>query len=418
LEDSGLLVRRARRFARKYGVLFGVPKSTGLLRAIFDARATNNAMVPPPRLHLPSVSEILTVAFQSTWAVDIDLRHWFFQFPIAEAIQPYFCVRSGRGVFSMARMCMGWSFSMYIAQSTAAQLADDGTGGTATFVDGFLVGGRSSADSRARADSLLSRLQAVGATVNWGKTDMEPAQTKIFAGLQLDLAAKKWRLDPSWTVKAVALLKSSMDRTSLPLRQWFQCAGTVLWSLRATLQPLASVFCLLQWMRSATTGMEPSKQMWDRRVPISDGAREVFQTAVVLIGKNGYHEWLKTEGVVRIVTDASLQGWANVYNGVVHYGCFPVPYSHSYLAEMDGAYRAIERLVQLEHVHSSLIELETDNTAVFFGLLAGHSRSRLANEMIGNMLQMMRQARCRLDLAWRPSGVNAADPWTRLGADE
>jgi hypothetical protein len=354
--------------------------------------------------------EILTAAFKFRWLTDVDLRHWFFQFSLHEQIQAFFCVRDRAGVYSMSRMPMGWSWSMVIAQSVAAALAEPGA---VTFVDGFLNGGQSYDEAVSSTSALLTRLAKVGATVNLAKSHVEPAQRRVFVGLDIDVAARCWRLDPEWVAKVAAFLPGLLRQRMLPLRSWFRVAGIIIWSLRATLRPLVSIFGLLDWMRMSTRGSRPSLSSWDRECALSTDAHECVSVAMGSLLSNMWNPWYDTAGTIRIVSDASLVGWANVLDNSAHFGLFETSYRHSYLAEMEAAWRAIWRVVHEQRAVCQHIILEVDCTAVRSGIRAGYSSDRKANDRIADIYKWLATARCRISVVWAPGHNNAADRWTR-----
>jgi hypothetical protein len=313
---------------------------------------------------------VLSLAMQHNWAVDVDLRHWFYQFPLAPSVQRYFTTRSKHGAHSVTRMPMGWSYSMYIAQTTAEALLAPVAASALAYVDGFLVGGQTAAECAQHAAVLLQRLSHVNATVNAAKSHLEPAQLVTFCGLNIDLSLKRWRLDPDWAGKVLPDFLLLSSQLLLPVRAWFRLAGIAVWAFRASLLPLTTAWPLFRWMSYTMQGTVPAAFDWDQAAILPPSAKRVLHAAADILSANPWREWLQPDHAVRLVTDASLQGWANVMDGVPQFGRFVPMHQHSYLAEMAAARLAVGRATAA-HRQASIL-LETDNQ--FYGLRATHAR--------------------------------------------
>jgi hypothetical protein len=245
---------------------------------------------------------------QHSWAVDIDLRHWFYQFPLAPSVQRYFTTRSKRGAFSVTRMPMGWSYSMYIAQTTAEALLAPIAAAALAYVDGFLVGGATAAECSQHAAVLLDRLSRVNATINHAKSHLEPSQLVTFCGLNIDLALKRWRLDPDWSAKVLPDFLLLSSQLLLPVRAWFRLAGIAVWAFRASLLPLTAAWPLFQWMSYTMKGAVPAAFDWDQAAVLPPSAKRVLHAAADIIAANPWREWLQPACTVHLVTVAAWLG--------------------------------------------------------------------------------------------------------------
>lgn len=103
---------------------FPVPKKNNKKRAIVDSRDAGSLCSKPPPVNLPPVPAVIRnmAACKYFWAAD--LRHWFYQLPIHENLQPLFSLRLNRKqrrqrMWQMSVLPMGWSWSPYLAQSIA-----------------------------------------------------------------------------------------------------------------------------------------------------------------------------------------------------------------------------------------------------------------------------------------------------------
>ena len=108
------MVREVSRVKENVG-LFLVPKKDGSLRIIIDARRTNARLRHFGLLKLFSLQELIEAwkDFEDVWVLDI--RHFFWQIPIAEGLQVYFGILGC--VLTVA--AMGWHSAPYLAESLA-----------------------------------------------------------------------------------------------------------------------------------------------------------------------------------------------------------------------------------------------------------------------------------------------------------
>lgn len=115
--------------------LFGIDKGDGTQRLIFDARAANNLFVDPPSVSLPTPDKIASLRTQlgaPVYVAKVDLDNFFHRFVLPEQYRPFFALPAVRAgdigladqygadtmVFPCAsRLPMGWSHSVFLAQS-------------------------------------------------------------------------------------------------------------------------------------------------------------------------------------------------------------------------------------------------------------------------------------------------------------
>jgi hypothetical protein len=123
--------------------VFGVPKDQGSIRFIVDARAANEAMVDPPPVCLPTPDLFAKLQASGPFVVaKSDLDNFYHRLRLPEWLQPYFAMPSVRaGDLDLAdyapdelvypccvTLPMGWSHSVYIAQTVHEHLLNTRTG--------------------------------------------------------------------------------------------------------------------------------------------------------------------------------------------------------------------------------------------------------------------------------------------------
>ena len=176
---------------RQYINLFLVPKKEDKGRLIADGRPVNTSMDRPPRMKIPSV-------------------HQVYQFIIPEKARNLFGVRipmgrrSRRGkirTYRLKRLPMGWSWAPSIAQAMANKIV--GPAKAVAWVDNFIYGGETKTEALQRRDELKRQLERYNCEVSPPLTDTYPTTQILTLGMEVDLASKRYRLDPEWIKRSV-----------------------------------------------------------------------------------------------------------------------------------------------------------------------------------------------------------------------
>lgn len=125
--------------------LFAIDKGDGSQRLIFDARAANNLFVDSPKVTLPTpdiIANMRTSADKPVFVAKVDLDNFFHRFVLPEQYRPFFALPAVRAgdvglasqygadtmVFPCAsRLPMGWSHSVFLAQSSHEFLLEQHT---------------------------------------------------------------------------------------------------------------------------------------------------------------------------------------------------------------------------------------------------------------------------------------------------
>lgn len=99
-------------------------KATLNKRVIAHPKFLNSNGKRPPKLHLWSVESLLFTLFRFApkwYTIELDLRNFFYQFSIPDWIRAYMCTFSKSAgkwqLLALKVLCMGWTWSPYIAQS-------------------------------------------------------------------------------------------------------------------------------------------------------------------------------------------------------------------------------------------------------------------------------------------------------------
>ena len=106
---------------RCYLKAFQVEKKSEFDRLVLDATPLNCRSKKAPVMHISTIQSILRDILGFTVAATVDACAYFYQFPIAEDVIPFFSIafskRKGSVVSrALTRLCMGWRFAPCIAQ--------------------------------------------------------------------------------------------------------------------------------------------------------------------------------------------------------------------------------------------------------------------------------------------------------------
>lgn len=120
--------------------LFGIDKGDGTQRLILDARQANACFVPPPAVQLPTPDVFAALRTQQgvpVYAAKVDIDAFFHRFVLPDHLRPFFALPAVRaadlglsdryGADTMVYPCvnrlpMGWSHSVFLAQSAHEHL--------------------------------------------------------------------------------------------------------------------------------------------------------------------------------------------------------------------------------------------------------------------------------------------------------
>ena len=134
---------------------FTVPKASGKRRLVVDASNVGEAQKDPPHAELVSISQIKDLVANYNWVVQLDGKSWFYQVPAA-SLRSFFAVRPVLGIHWLMVLPMGWSWSVWVAQTAVAigqraeqllQQQDDGWQTHLEYIDNFIAVGRNNDDA-------------------------------------------------------------------------------------------------------------------------------------------------------------------------------------------------------------------------------------------------------------------------------
>eukprot|EP01064_Diplonema_japonicum_P035531 TRINITY_DN7743_c0_g2_i1.p1 TRINITY_DN7743_c0_g2~~TRINITY_DN7743_c0_g2_i1.p1 ORF type:complete len:365 (-),score=63.55 TRINITY_DN7743_c0_g2_i1:61-1155(-) len=146
-EEAGVLEKKGWSDEKVKNVVkaFTVPKPSGKRRLVVDASLVGNAQRDPPSVDLPSVADVKEMVVQNEYVVQLDGKSWFYQIG-ARPLREYFALHTVAGWYWLVVLAMGWSWSVWVAQSVAALLASEACvragrmkAGALVYIDNFVL---------------------------------------------------------------------------------------------------------------------------------------------------------------------------------------------------------------------------------------------------------------------------------------
>ncbi|KAJ9435718.1 hypothetical protein DIPPA_29781 [Diplonema papillatum] len=161
---------------------FAVEKGEHHSRAIVDGRPLNELMEPPPKFSLLRVDEVIAKMMSKSHAVVVDLKSYFFQFPVGRSTSAFFGLRTRRpdggvALYRWRRLTMGWSFSPVIAQDSALVITETAGDDRIVWYDDWALVGDCPDALRAVRDRVRRRVPQGVHAVNDEKSVLEPSSS-------------------------------------------------------------------------------------------------------------------------------------------------------------------------------------------------------------------------------------------------
>ncbi|KAJ9445008.1 hypothetical protein DIPPA_05988 [Diplonema papillatum] len=396
---------------------FAVEKGEHHSRAIVDGRPLNELMEPPPKFSLLRVDEVIAKMMSKSHAVVVDLKSYFFQFPVGRSTSAFFGLRTRRpdggvALYRWRRLTMGWSFSPVIAQDSALVITETAGDDRIVWYDDWALVGDCPDALRAVRDRVLRRARKVRMTVNDEKSVLEPSSTPVVLGVEFDLAAKRYRLKQEWARKA-HLLFCSVGSMQMTLRGVWKVVGTAIWAWTVWGTPLCRVSPVLAWMGTLAHQVLTGSLGWESLVRVSD---DVFPFLAGVRRRLSGNRWVvfdskQRDTLVEAWSDASMQGWAWLVGSMAMWGPWRDVPQHIFFAELTAAKFAIAYAASRSPL--STIRIFVDNLPAVNCLRNWKSKTQLGNFILCQVRDVLEEHQCVLETVWVPTAEQLADVWTR-----
>ena len=150
-------------------------------------------------------SEVKSLVAHFSFVVQLDGKSWFYQVA-AEGLRSYFAVRTVLGQNWLVVLAMGWSWSVWIAQTLAMAIAQHAessvppallhTTAQLQYIDNFIVAGESATDTSAMTSALKTAADECGAVFK--PTSDTPTTSEVILGMQCDFKRKNVCVKEEW----------------------------------------------------------------------------------------------------------------------------------------------------------------------------------------------------------------------------
>lgn len=303
--------------------------STVLLwRVILACLSFNDRCRKPPRTPLPHLRELIYALMGASWAARLDFRSWFYQFRLSLAVALMGFRWRWRGdhgepeEWMFLRMAMGWTWSVYIATTTALVILRAGSlegGGTptVTFEETVWVDDGAAWDVNhdrleRRWNGVLRVAKRVGAELK--EFTPRPVQQFRLVGLDFDLEKGRWRLAPQWVTTFRAQIVAAQASSAISLRICWRLTGAAVWAAYAAWLPYSVLWPALWTIRAAlpACGRTPNDKELEAPVAVSRAAWAGLRAIAAVADR-----WRKLPSppvaIMPLATDASVVGAGIVF---------------------------------------------------------------------------------------------------------
>ncbi|KAJ9458418.1 hypothetical protein DIPPA_27340 [Diplonema papillatum] len=372
-------------------------------------------MEPPPKFSLLRVDEVIKKMMSKSHAVVVDLKSYFFQFPVGRSTSAFFGLRTKRpdggvALYRWRRLTMGWSYSPVIAQDSALVVTEPAKDDRVVWYDDWALVGDCPDALRAVRDRVLRRARQVRMTVNDEKSVLEPSSTPVVLGVEFDLAAKRYRLKQEWARKA-HLLFCSVGSMQMTLRGVWKVVGTAIWAWTVWGTPLCRVSPVLAWMGTLAHQVLTGSLGWESLVRVSDDVLPFLAGVRRRLSGNRWVDSKQRDTLVEAWSDASMQGWAWLVGSMAMWGPWRDAPQHIFFAELTAAKFAVAYAASRSPL--STIRIFVDNLPAVNCLKNWKSKTELGNLILCQVRDVLEEHQCILETVWVPTAEQLADVWTR-----
>ena len=235
-----------------------------------------------------------------------------------------------------------------------------------------------------------------------------------------------WRLDPERINRYSPVLDLLEDEHVLTRREVGRIVGIIIWHLAVIQRPLCYAVTLMTILRSLTVDKPTlTKQEWDLPTSFSDSHRKYLGTMLGEVLRNDWHDApaprSNSAAVYTIFTDSSKNCMGSV---IVSPDGSSTPESmlfhpkiqnvHIYLKELTAQVWFCVKCIKMMGFKRCHIQLVTDNSAVYFGILHMYSSNAFASRWIKYLHQCLVEAECTWSVFLVISEDNPADGPSRF----
>jgi hypothetical protein len=330
---------------------------------------------------LPSVRDIKGATERAQYGAAFDMRAWFHQFELAEAVREFYGFKVNHKWWQLLRLPMGARPSCALAQAAILALTRRASQFAKVFcyIDNVLFLGDHSQVSKA-IQCFLEDCGKVDAQINEGG-DTEPKQNIEYCGLLLDLHKKTIDVTP----KVIAKLQTMMGEGQQMSHRIFAGAmSTLMFIERVRGRSIAGRYELREKLHRIQQYIGTDYDKWDEQCDVDDVIwNKLCAWADEAITTKEQEMKYPVQPKTLLIVDACEKGWGAICfrNGgckMAAGGASKKSWSASAVSEPWGWYEATKNLLR----DGEAVLLMTDNEALAHCVNKGYAKSWHYNETI------------------------------------
>lgn len=327
---------------------------------------------------VPSRAEIRHGALQGAWAISVDGKQWFDQFPYAKEVSLHMCFNDGTTTYRLTRLAMGQRCASEIGATALLVLLDfempDSVSVQSAADNVRFVGPRK--DVVAAFRIFCDRCRRVGAQLNEIDVVAEERDPALAEGLltqEYDFMGERFNHKSKTmqsTAKTIDKLKATWARRDTwTVREMATHFGVLFYASATARIPMSRLYCILRHYSDTMRDVQASPSLWDSpAAPLAPGLRaelERWTNQVLDNVPQPIPHYGPVECRYIICVDASGWGWGGICLDTFTGGVLSVqePWSvesglrggSSVHTEPRGVTCAIRRFIRLDNADGVLV---------------------------------------------------------------
>jgi hypothetical protein len=363
-----------------------------------------NVMLPEPfNPHFVPIHVLQERVAGATWAVTVDFKAFYYQFPLADEVKPFFSFQTGSSNFRMCRLPMGFKWAVVIAQSMATHVMAMVREGCVlqafdVYIDNILMVG-----SKDQCAPALQKLLGVCADVGISVGAVSDGPQVVHRGVLFDFTTQQVSLSPDFVSK----FRRRAAHNKGSWGEWRSQIGSAVYAMLVLKIPLGHIYYVLKfWARHTFTAPKQEIRMWTHACTQFLCVLASLDTKVMLQKNPELQAYLFTDatptqlGAVLVVRE-KLFFWAEKLQHTTNIA----------EAEALACWRSCQGWTQ--HVAQLSLSVVIDNISVLCALNKGFSPNFFLNRTVCQVLELWKANHTHPTLFYIRSKENPADALSR-----
>ena len=377
-------------------------REQGKFRPIVNFKGLNSH-ITYQKFKMESLADLKDIIRQNDWMVKLDLKDAFLSVPLGEPMGKYTRFSWEGNLFQ----CMTLMFGLAPAPRIFTKLLKVPISvlrrlqiRVIIYIDDMLLFAQSQEDILTARDSAIYLLQALGLTINWGKSTLTPNQKVEYLGVIVNSTDLTLLLPEVKIEQLKTMCKNTLTKKVLTVRNLAKVTGR----LRATAQAFSPAPLQL---RNLQRLMKTALKKYECRIPLDQGSvLELNWWIQNLESQNGKPVSLKTPDLT-IISDSSLEGWGAFCQSLRAGGKWSREETtlHINYLELLAVEKAILTFTRIHKVNS--IHMLIDNTnALSYLLKMGGKTSQEMNDLAKKIWDYLLKNKISCTGEYIPSELN------------